>query len=171
MRIFVQRTHLCVNSSKMRTVLHGDGNRKSVGYDGSSLIGVATRRTPLVLLRPPSGVQVVITLSLKRRYKLLYVICAPSPSRVMALVAHLRPTRASAIRALIPASTLLRAFLTGVAARLASLSALAPVRVHAPLKIMLWTLSPSALWREVRTQRQLRRSVVERGTSGVHRVR
>jgi hypothetical protein len=93
-RIFVQRLHLCVNSSKMRTVLHGDGSRKFVGYDGSSLTGVATRRTPLVLLRPPSGVQVVITLSLKRRYKLLYAICVPSPSRAMALVVHLLPTRA-----------------------------------------------------------------------------
>lgn len=78
----------------MRTVLHGDGSRKSVGYDGLSLIGEATRRIPLVLLRPPSGVQVVITLSLKRRYKLLYVICVPSPSQAMALVALLLPTRA-----------------------------------------------------------------------------
>ena len=65
-----------------------------MGYDGSSLIGVATRRTLLVLLLPPSGVRVVIMLSPKKRYKLLYVIYVPSPSQAMALVAHLLPTRA-----------------------------------------------------------------------------
>lgn len=90
----MQRLRLYVNSLKMGTGLHDDGSRKSVGYGGSSLTGVATRKTPLAFLRPPSGARVVITLSLRRRYKLLYVICVPSASQATVLVADLLPTHA-----------------------------------------------------------------------------
>lgn len=79
----------------MRTVLHDGESARSVGYDGSSLIGEVTKRRRLVLLRrPPSDVPAETRLSRRRKYKLPYVTFVPSPSLDMALAVPLVPTHA-----------------------------------------------------------------------------
>lgn len=79
----------------MQTVLHDGESAKSVGYDGSSLIGEVTKRRHLVLLpRPLSDVPAETWLNRRRKYKPPCVTFVLSLSLDMVLAAPLVPTHA-----------------------------------------------------------------------------